>query len=83
MTVNREVPNIGPRITVMNTRGERLARIGHLGFGLEAGQFVAPHSLALDSKGNIFLGEVSWTTFNNAGELRDGIRSLQKLVKVG
>ncbi len=83
MKVTSNVPNIGPRITVMNTKGERLARIGHLGFGLETGQFIAPHSLALDSKGNIFMGEVSWTTFNNAGDLRDGIRSIQKLAKVG
>ncbi len=80
MNVNRELPNIGPRITVFNTSGDRLARIGHLGFGLEVGQFVAPHGISLDSKGDIYVGEVAWTNFNNLGEPKDHVRSLQKLV---
>jgi DNA-binding beta-propeller fold protein YncE len=80
MNVNRNLPNIGPRITVFNTSGDRLARIGHLGFGLEVGQFVAPHGISLDSKGDIYLAEVAWTNFKNLGEPKDSVRSLQKLV---
>ena len=83
MNVTREVPNIGPRISVFNTSGERLTRVGHLGFGLDVGQFVAPHSISLDSAGNIYLGEVAWTYFRNLGDPRDQVRSLQKLMKVG
>ena len=83
MSVNRDVPNIGPRITVMNTKGERLARIGHLGLGEDVGQFIAPHSISVDSRGDIYLGEVSWTYFNkNLGEPKEHVRSFQKLVKV-
>ena len=82
--VSRAVPNTGPRITVLNTSGERLARIGHMGAGLGIGQFSAPHGISVDSQGNIYVGEVSWTNFrNNEGrEPPDNIRSLQKLVKV-
>ena len=85
MPVSRDVPNIGPRITVLNTSGERLARIGHLGYGLGVGQFAAPHGICLDSQQNIYVGEVSWTNFKNieGREATENIRSLQKLVKVG
>ena len=82
MNVTKYVPNIGPRITVLNTSGERRARIGQ-GFGYGAGQFIAPHGIALDSKGDLYLGEVSWTHARNAGEPADQVRSLQKLVRVG
>lgn len=59
--VDREVPNIGPRVSVMTTSGERVAKVGHLGFGLCPGQMMAPHALAVDSNGDIYLGEVADT----------------------
>ena len=82
MSVNRNVPNIGPRITVMNTKGEPLARIGHLGYGLDVGQFIAPHGICLDSNGNIYLGEVARTNISHYEEPPERVRSLQKLVRV-
>jgi DNA-binding beta-propeller fold protein YncE len=83
MNVNKDLPNIGPRISVYDTGGERLARIGHLGFGLETGQFVAPHGLCLDSRGDLYMGEVAWTNMTkNLGMPAEGVRSFQKLSKV-
>ncbi len=82
MPVNRYLPNIGPRITVMSTSGERLARVGHLGYGLDVGQFIAPHGLCMDSRGDIYMGEVAHTAAKGIGEPVDEIRSFQKLVKV-
>ena len=82
MEVNRDVPNIGPRITVLNTRGERLARVGHLGYGLDVGQFIAPHGICLDSERSIYVGEVAWTMVGIHQEPPHGIRSFQKLVRV-
>ena len=83
LSVNENHPNLGPRITVMNTKGERLGRIGHMGWGLEVGQFIAPHGIGLDSDGSIYVGEVAWTNLNNTqGEDPGRVRSLQKLVKV-
>ncbi len=81
MSVNRDHPNIGPRITVMDTSGERLAVVGHLGFGQDVGQFMAPHGLCIDSRDNIYVGEVAWTNANNNNLPADGVRSFQKLVK--
>jgi DNA-binding beta-propeller fold protein YncE len=82
MSVNKELPNIGPRISVYDTGGERLARVGDQGFGLETGQFVAPHGLCVDSRGDIYLGEVAWTNLNNLGLPADDVRSFQKLSRV-
>ena len=81
MSVNRDHPNIGPRIAVMDTSGERLAVVGHLGFGQDVGQFMAPHGLCLDSRDNIYVGEVAWTNANNNNLPAAGVRSFQKLVK--
>ena len=82
MNVNRAVPNIGPRISVFDTSGKRLARLGHPRPGFEPGQFYAPHGICLDSKGNIFLSEVAWTYSRSLGEPQDQPRTLQKLAKV-
>ena len=64
---------------------EKLTTIGQLGnrpAGLEPGQFVSPHGLAVDSRGDIYVGEVSFTNWGRRGPLPPGLRSLQKLVKV-
>ena len=83
LNVNRNVPNIGPRVSVYDTSGRRLARVGHLGFGEEPGQFIAPHGICTDSTGALYVSEVSWTNMKNIGQPVDEVRSLQKLVKVG
>ncbi len=82
MNVNRELPNIGPRISIYDTSGKRLARVGEFGMGTAPGQFVAPHGMCLDSWGDLYLGEVAWTNSKNLGLEADGVRSFQKLVKV-
>src|SRR6185369_10043344 len=85
MAVNYEMPNIGPRISIYSRTGEMLARVGHRRAGLEQGQFISPHGLAVDSRGDIYVGEVSFTNWGNRYKgqpLPPGLRSLQKLVKV-
>ncbi len=83
--VNYDVPNIGPRVSIYSSRGELLGRLGHRPAGLEAGQFMSPHGLAVDSRGDIYVGEVSFTNWRNRHGSEPhppGLRSLQKLVKV-
>ena len=81
MSVNRNVPNIGPRVSVMNTKGETLARLGN-GYGLETGQFISPHGLCIDSHKSIYVGEVANTNMTNSGEtVPPNVRAFQKLVK--
>src|SRR5262250_198797 len=82
--VNYDMPNIGPRVSIYSAKGERLARLGHRPAGLEPDQFVSPHGLAVDSRGDIYVGEVSYTNWGNRykGEPPPaGLRSLRKLVK--
>ncbi|HVH75793.1 MAG TPA: peptidyl-alpha-hydroxyglycine alpha-amidating lyase family protein [Stellaceae bacterium] len=85
MGVNYDHPGIGPRVSIYTQQGELLARLGHRPAGLEIGQFVSPHGLAVDSRGDIYVGEVSFTNWGNRykGEpFPPGLRSLQKLVKL-
>ncbi|HYS85238.1 MAG TPA: hypothetical protein VEN78_09590, partial [Bradyrhizobium sp.] len=86
MPVNRNAPNLGPRLTIVDAKGKRIARLGgENGPGLETGKFLAPHGIALDSKGDIYLGEVgvtNWKTSFPDTPMPAVVRCLQKLEKV-
>ena len=86
MPVNRNMPNIGPRISVLDRTGKRIARLGNpAGFGMDPDRFMAPHGLAIDSRGDLYVGEVSWTNWPNyyPDQPRpEGLRSLHKFRKV-
>jgi DNA-binding beta-propeller fold protein YncE len=81
VAVNQDMPNIGPRVSIYTAKGELLARLGQRPAGLEPGQFISPHGLAVDSRGDIYVGEVSYTNWGRRGPIPPGLRSLQKLVK--
>ena len=49
-------------------------------FGDEPGRFYAPHTVATDSKGNIYVADVSYAEFGRNMDPPREIRSLQKLV---
>lgn len=85
MNVNRRAPNLGPRVSIVDHQGKRLARLGGLHGGDAPGQFISPHGLTVDSRGDIYVGEVSLTAWPNLfpnTPVPDPLRSLQKLVKV-
>jgi hypothetical protein len=42
------------------------------------GSFVAPHGLAVDSKGDVYVGEVSWTFAVSRGLAPAGCHTFQK-----
>ncbi len=83
MAVNLKMPNLGPRISLVSNQGKLLARLGAVGRGQGAGQFISPHGIAVDSHGDIYVGEVSYTTWPRIypGEPvpTSGVRTLQKL----
>jgi DNA-binding beta-propeller fold protein YncE len=85
MRINMAFRNLGPRISIVKSSGERIARIDERS-GLPAGQMLAPHGLTLDSHGDLYVGEVShtvWSVYLHPGEtIPQGLRSLQKLVRV-
>jgi DNA-binding beta-propeller fold protein YncE len=61
---NREAPNLGPRISIVDNGGKLLARFGDIkGAGNGPGQFISPHGLAVDSHGDVYVGEVSATAW--------------------
>ena len=84
MAVNLAFPNLGPRLSVVTSKGELLARVGDLHAGRAPGQFIAPHGLAVDRHGDIYVGEVSFTAWPRIGEGAppDDLRSLRKLVRL-
>jgi hypothetical protein len=85
LDINRRYPNIGPRISILDHNGKLLARLGAAHAGTEDGTFIAPHTLAMDSHGDLYVGEVSYSAWPHVfpGVAKPSrIRSLQKLVRV-
>src|ERR1700732_1623715 len=89
MPVNRKVPNLGPRLSIVDAKGKRIARLGgENGPGLETGKFLAPHGIALDSRGDLYIGEVGVTDWKTNFPDEDmpavvrATRCLQKLERI-
>jgi hypothetical protein len=82
MTVNKESPNLGNRVDIYNKEGKRLGRIGDIRGGEAPGQFIAPHGIAMDSRGDLYVGEVSWTIMGQHLKPPRELRSLQKLQRL-
>jgi hypothetical protein len=81
-SVNKDAPNLGHRLDIYNKEGKRLARLGDSRAGEAPGQFIAPHGIALDSRGDIYVGEVSWTIMGQHLKPPREMRCLQKLKKL-
>ena len=61
-----------------------MARLGKMHAGIEPGQFTSPHGISVDSKGHIYVGELSgrsWERFAT-GPVPAKRRVIHKLVKV-
>ena len=56
---NSQAYGLGPRVTIMDIKGNVLAKLGDGPEGIEPGQFTAPHGDSVDSHGDIYVGEVS------------------------
>ena len=63
--VNKEFPNLGPFVSILNCKGDLIHRIGENEQpGLLPGQFVSPHCIALDRVGGLYVGDVAETDWN-------------------
>ena len=59
LKVNQDFPNIGPFVSIFDQQGDALSKLdAGLGAGLEPGQFLSPHSIAFDSLGDLYVGDV-------------------------
>ncbi|GAA4326463.1 peptidyl-alpha-hydroxyglycine alpha-amidating lyase family protein [Pigmentiphaga soli] len=83
---NRGAPNLGPRLSILSNEGKLLARIATTpSAGTGPGQFLSPHGLAVDSRGDIYVGDVSYTAWPSLFPdipRPKVLRSLQKFEKV-
>jgi len=68
------------RVSVFDRAGRLLARWGGTGDPCAPGDFFAPHDLCLDSRGNLYVGEVVMSAGGNRGLVSPDCHALQKLV---
>lgn len=81
LAVNAAVPNIGNRVSILSIKGELVSRVGDRMGGEKPGQFVAPHGVATDSHGDLYVAEVSYTARGSKENPPREIRSLQKFAR--
>ena len=78
LAVNAEVPNLGARVSILSGKGDLLGRVGGKFAGEKPGEFIAPHGCSVDSRGDLYVAEVSWTAMGKDLTPPREIRSLQK-----
>jgi len=85
MAVNHATPNLGPRLMILDNDGELINRLGQDKPGTTPGAFVAPHSVALDSQGDLYVGEVianDWAMVFPGTERPEKLRRMQKFRRI-
>lgn len=66
------------RVSIFTIGGRLLARWGNTGASIENALFVSPHAIAVDSRGDIYVGEVAMTGWR----VDRGSEALHKFVRV-
>jgi hypothetical protein len=64
------VPNIGCRVSVRTAEGDLVGRLGSALPGFAPDELFAPHGVAVDSHGDVYVAEVSYTYLTGLGLLR-------------
>lgn len=73
-----DAPGLGHRVSIYNLDGEMVSRFGSPEEGTGPGQFIAPHGIAVDSMGSIYVSEVSFTIRGSHMDPPRELRSLSK-----
>jgi len=81
LPVSAEVPNLGARVSIVTLKGERVGCVGGRFMGEKPGEFIAPHGCVVDSRGDLYVAEVSWTATGKDLKPPRELRSLQKFVR--
>jgi len=82
LAVNAEVANLGARVSIVKLDGERVGRVGGRFAGEKPGELIAPHGCVVDTRGDLYVAEVSWTALGKDMNPPRELRSLQKFAKV-
>jgi DNA-binding beta-propeller fold protein YncE len=56
-----DAPGLGHRVSVYTLEGTLVTRFGDPQEGEGPGQFIAPHGVAVDSRGDLYVGDVAYT----------------------
>jgi hypothetical protein len=56
-----DAPGLGHRVSVYNLHGQLQTRFGDPEEGEGPTQFIAPHGVAVDSRGDLYVGDVAFT----------------------
>lgn len=75
----QDCPGYGHRVSIYNPDGVLLGRFGDPEEGEAAGHFIAPHGIGVDSHGDVYVGEVSFTIRGRHLDPPRELRSLKKL----
>ncbi len=78
----QDCPGYGHRISIYSPAGVLLGRFGDPEEGETPGRFIAPHGIAVDSHGDMYVGEVSYTIRGSAMTPPRELRSLCKVRRV-
>ena len=71
-------PNMGHRVEVFDLTGKLVCRFGAPVEGEGPGEFVAPHGIAVDSEGSLYVAEVSYTIMGRQLDPPREMRSISK-----
>ena len=86
LRVNSDFPNLGPFVSFFNKSGSLISRLDTgQGPGLGPGQFVSPHSIAVDSSGDLYVGDVAetdWHSVMGESSIPTDVRRFQKLKRL-
>lgn len=87
LDINRDGPNLGPRVSIMTKEGRFVSQVHTTkgGPGLVPSPFAVPHGLAVDSRGDIYIADLaqqSWAKRYPTVPEQSGFESLKKLVRV-
>jgi len=82
LTINAGIPNIGNSIAILTPQGDIVGRIGEPLGGEKPGQFLAAHGLAVDSHGDLYVAEVTFSVRGRHETPARELRSLQKFRRV-
>ena len=77
-----DAPGLGHRVSIYDLDGNRVCMFGDKAEGEGGGQFIAPHGIAVDSHGDIYVAEVSYTIRGQHMNPPRELRSLSKYRRV-
>ena len=72
------VPNLGLRLVVTDGEGNEITSFGDAHGGEAPNQFIAPHGVAVDSEGSVYIAEVAFTAYGSLQTPPREVVSLRK-----